>query len=715
MSGVDALNLKIENDIAILEFDTPDSRVNVLNRQTMQELDSIVDQLAARAGSEIKGLIVSSKKEGIFIAGADIKEIEKISSAKEAVEKAQIGKYILNKLGRLNLITVAAINGACLGGGLELALHCKYRTASFSEAVRIGLPEVKLGLIPGFGGTQKLPKIVGLLRATNMILSGEMVSGPDALRYGLVDRLFPSMRLVEDSRDFIRELLNGRVAVKRRKKQGLRNSFLENTPLGRAVFFDQAGKNVIKKTKGFYPAPLKAIEVIKRTYGQNEERGSLLESETFSKLAVTEISKNLIKVFYLNEEFKNFPWVDAAIKPARVDKCGIVGAGVMGGGIAQLLGFYDIPSRLKDINYEALKTALKTAKGLFDYAAKKRILRRHQVDYKSGLISPTVTYKGFENTDLVIEAVVEDLNIKQKVFKELGEITTCAAVLASNTSSLPITKIAEAANSPDRVVGLHFFNPVHRMPLVEVIRSSRTSDQALATTIRFARRIGKVVIVVKDVPGFLINRILLSYLNEAGFLFEEGMKMEDIDRIARDFGMPMGPIELIDEIGVDVGYKVAKILEGAYGERMRSAPILEKVRDKMFPGKKTKSCFYIRAKNKKMPNPDIYKIAGISRAGSAISDEAALKRMLYVMINEAARCLEEGVADRPQTVDIGMIMGTGFPPFRAGLLRYADSLGTDNIVRTLYDFEKAKKAERFRPCNYLISMAQTKRGFYGTI
>lgn len=713
---MNALNLKIENDIAILEFDMPDSRVNVLNRQTMQELDSIMDQLAAMPEDEIKGLIISSKKEGIFIAGADIKEIQDISSAKEAAELAQIGKDILNKLGSLNLITIAAINGACLGGGLELALHCKYRTASFSEAVRIGLPEVKLGLIPGFGGTQKLPKIVGLLRATNMILSGEMISGLDAKRYGLVDRLFPSMRLVEDSRDFLRELLNGRVTVRVRKKQSLRDSFLENTPLGRAIFFDQARKNVIKKTKGFYPAPLKAIEVIKQTYGGSAKKGSLVESEAFSKLAITEISKNLIKVFYLNEEFKNFPWVDAALKPARVDKCGIVGAGVMGGGIAQLLGFYDIPSRLKDINYEALKTALKTAKGLFDYAAKKRILRKHQIDYKLGLISPTITYKGFENTDLVIEAVVEDLNIKQKVFKELGEITTCAAVLASNTSSLPITKIAEAVNSPDRVVGLHFFNPVHRMPLVEVIRSSKTSDQALATTIRFARRIGKVVIVVKDVPGFLINRILLSYLNEAGFLFEEGMKIEDIDRIARDFGMPMGPIELIDEIGVDVGYKVAKILEGAYGERMRAAPILEKVKNKAFPGKKTKSCFYIRAKNKKMPNPDIYKIAGTPRADSAISDEVALKRMIYIMINEAARCLEEGVADRPQTVDIGMIMGTGFPPFRAGLLRYADSLGPDNIVRTLYDFEKTKKAERFRPCNYLINMAQTKKGFYyGTI
>ncbi len=711
---MNALNLKIENDIAILEFDTPGLKVNVLNRQTMQELDSIIDQLAGKAAAGIKGLVISSKKEGIFIAGADLKEIENISSAEEAKEKAEKGKDILNKLGNLKLITVAAINGACLGGGLELALHCKYRTASFSEAVRIGLPEVKLGLIPGFGGTQKLPRIIGLMRATNMILTGEMVSANVALRYGLVDRLFPKERLVEDSCDFIRELSQARLPVKRKAKQSLQNSFLENTPLGRAILFGQARKNVIKKTKGFYPAPLKAIEVLKRTYGGNAKKGSLLESEAFSRLAITEISKNLIKVFYLNEEFKNFQWVDAGIKPARVDKCGIVGAGVMGGGIAQLLSFYDIPTRIKDINYDALKTALKTAKGLFDYAARRKILRQHQVDYKLGLISPTVTYKGFENTDLVIEAVVEDLKIKQKVFQEFSRITPPATVLASNTSSLPIINIAEAADHPERVVGLHFFNPVHRMPLVEVIRSSKTDIQTLATVIKFARRIGKVVIVVKDVTGFLINRILLSYLNEAGFLFEEGLPMARIDKIACDFGMPMGPIELIDEIGVDVGYKVAKILEEAYGERMRVASILGKVKDKGFLGKKAKSGFYVHSKNKKIPNPDIYKIAPWA-VPSQISDEVVLKRMIYTMINEAARCLEEGVADRPQTVDIGMIMGTGFPPFRAGLLRYADSIGPDNIVKTLYELQKSLNAERFKPCGYLINMVKNRRSFYGTI
>lgn len=708
---MDNLKLKIEKDIAILEFDQPGSKVNVLNSRTMKELDAIMDSLAARI--DVKALIITSRKDGIFIAGADIKEIENIRSPEEAVEKAEKGKEVLNKICDSKFVTIAAINGACLGGGLELALACGYRTASFSERVRLGLPEVRLGLIPGFGGTKRLPRLIGLSRSLGMILSGEMASGKDALKYGLVERLFPETSLVDDSIEFAKGILEKRIHVRRKQKKKPLYAFLEDTPLGRPILFNEARKNVLKKTKGFYPAPLKAIDVIRKTYGKDARRSSIVESKAFGELAITDISKNLIKVFYLNEEFKKIPWVSPEIKPFAVGKCGIVGAGVMGGGIAQLLSFYDIPSRLKDINYEALKSALKTAKDLFDYAVKKRLVKEHQADYKLGLVSPTVSYKGFENADLVIEAVVEDINIKQKVFKELGQVTSANAVLTSNTSSLPMIKMADAALSPERVVGLHFFNPVHRMPLVEVIKSARTSDQTLATVIAFARRIGKVVIVVNDVPGFLINRILLSYMNEAGFLFEEGMRIDEIDGIARDFGMPVGPIELIDEVGIDVGYKVAKILEDAYGPRMRVAGILEKVKEKGLLGKKAKAGFYIHEKKGKRPNPAIPNLPKDGRG--KISDETALKRMIYIMINEASRCLEEKVVDRPDTVDIGMIMGTGFPPFRAGLLRYADAVGADDIVGDLQNFENTLNAPRFKPCNYLLNMIKEKRGFYGII
>lgn len=714
MNTMKAINLRIEKEIAIIEFDQPDSKVNVLNEDTMRQLDGQIDGLLAK--SEIKALLFTSKKEGIFIAGADIKEIENITSSGDASDKAEKGKAVLDKICNSSLVTVAVINGVCLGGGLELALACKYRVASFSDKVRLGLPEVKLGIIPGFGGTQRLPRVVGLSRSLNMILSGEMVSGKDALRYALVDRLFPDVRLVENAIEYARGILQKTERPGKKGKRKLFLTLLEETPFGRAVLFDQAKKNVLKKTKGFYPAPLEAIGVIRRTYGKSFKEGSLVESEAFGRLAVTDISKNLIKVFYLNEEFKKLPWVAAEIKPAKIEKCGILGAGVMGGGIAQLVSFHDIPSRLKDINYEALKSALKTARGLFDYAVKKRLMRQPVADKKMGLISPTTTYKGFENTDIVIEAVVEDLNIKQKVFGELSRIVSPTAVLASNTSSLPIIDIARTAEHPERAVGLHFFNPVHRMPLVEVIRSEKSGDRALATTIAFARKIGKVVIVVKDVPGFLINRILLSYMNEAGFLFEEGMDMTHIDDIARAFGMPMGPIELMDEVGIDVGYKVAKILENSYGTRMRVADILEKVKEKGLLGKKAGRGFYIHKGKKKEPNPVVYSLAGGRPRSCGISDETALKRMIYTMVNEAARCLEEKVADSPGTVDIGMIMGTGFPPFRAGLLRYADKVGAGSVVGDLERFAKEFKSPRFKPCDLLVDMRDKNGGFfYGNV
>ena len=706
-----ALNLKIENKIAILEFDQPDSKVNLLNSATMQELAENIDQLAQKSQGEVKALIITSKKEGSFIAGADIKEIEQIQWAAEAKEKSEKGKQILNSLQNLDLITLAVINGDCLGGGLELAVACKYRVASFSDRVKIGLPEVKLGLVPGWGGTQRLPRLIGLTQALKMILSGQNISGREALKNGLVDRLFPEARLKEESFNFVRGFLEGTEHITRIRRKGFSKALLENNPLGRAVLFQQVKKNLLKKTSGFYPAPLKALEIIKRTYGKSNQSGFILESEIFSQLAVTEVSKNLIKVFYLNEKFKKFPWVSDQVKQTKVNKCGIVGAGLMGGGIAHLTSSHDIPTRIRDVNFEPLKKALKTAREIFDYSLRNRKLKKNQVEYKMGLISPTVTYQGFENTDIVIEAVVEDLSIKQKVFKELSQIISPRAVLASNTSALSIGRLAEAVSYPERVVGLHFFNPVQRMPLVEIIKSEKTSDQTLAQVIAFARGLGKTVIVVQDRPGFLVNRILFPYLNEAASLLEEGMQIEKIDRIARRFGMPLGPLELADEVGIDVGYKVAKILQDAFGDRMRIASVLDNLIQKGLLGKKSGQGFYLHTGKRKIPNPEVYRMTEINNRGR-VSDQAALKRMIYTMVNEAARCLEEKVVNCPETIDIGMIAGIGFPPFRAGLLRYADSIGIEAIVTDLVNFQNQFGQERFRPCDLLLEKSRQKQSFY---
>lgn len=709
-----ALNLKIENRIATLEFDQPDSKVNLLNSATMQEFAQIINQLAQESQPQVQALIISSKKDGSFIAGADIKEIEQIHLAAEAKEKSEKGKQILNSLQNLEIITLAVINGACLGGGLELALACKYRVASFSKQIKIGLPEVKLGLVPGWGGTQRLPRLIGLAPALKMILSGQTLSDREALKCGLVDRLFSEARLKEESHNFVNRILDGTEQIKRKPYQGLSKVLLENTPLGRAILFQQVKKNILNKTKGFYPAPLKALELIKRTYGKSNRNGFILESEIFSQLAATEVSKNLIKVFYLNEKFKKFPWVADQIKPAKVNKCAIVGAGVMGGGIAHLTSSHDIPTRIKDVNFESLKKALKTAREIFDYSLRNRKLKKNQVEYKLGLISPTVTYQGFENTDIVIEAVVEDLSIKQKVFKELSQIVSLGAVLVSNTSALSISRLAETVSYPERVVGLHFFNPVQRMPLVEIIKSAKTSDQTLATVIAFARGLGKTVIVVQDRPGFLVNRILFPYLNEAAFLLEEGMPIEKIDRIARRFGMPLGPLELADEVGIDVGYKVAKILHDAFGDRMRIASVLDNLIQKGLLGKKSGQGFYLHTGKRKIPNPEVYKMTKPNN-GREVSDVIALKRMIYSMVNEAARCLEEKVVSCPEAIDMGMIAGIGFPPFRAGLLRYADSVGIEAIATDLVSFQNEFGQERFRPCEFLIEKAKRMQSFYDQV
>jgi len=706
-----ALNLKIENQIAILEFDQPDSKVNLLNSATMQELAQILNQLAQKSQPEVRALIITSRKDGSFIAGADIKEIEQIHSSEEAKEKSERGKQIFNLLQNLDLVTLAMINGDCLGGGLELALACQYRVASFSDRVKIGLPEVKLGLVPGWGGTQRLPRLIGLAPALKMILSGQIISGREALKYGLVDRLFSEARLKEESFNFVRGILEGAEQVTRKPRRRFSKALLENNPLGRAVLFHQVKKDVLKKTKGFYPAPLKALELIKRTYGKSNRNSFLLESEIFSQLAITQVSKNLIKVFYLNEKFKKFPWVGDRVKPSVVNKCGIVGAGLMGGGIAHLTSSHDIPTRIKDVNFEPLKKALKTAREIFDYSLRNRKLKKNQVEYKLGLISPTVTYQGFENTDIVIEAVVEDLSIKQKVFKELSQIVSLGAVLVSNTSALSIRQLAEATSGPERMVGLHFFNPVHRMPLVEIIKSEKTSNQTLATVIAFARGLGKTVIVVQDRPGFLVNRILFPYLNEAAFLLEEGMQIEKIDRIARRFGMPLGPLELADEVGIDVGYKVAKILQDAFGDRMRIASVLDNLIQKGLLGKKSGHGFYLHTGKRKIPNPEVYRMTEINNRGE-VSDQAALKRMIYTMLNEAARCLEEKVVNCPETIDMGMIAGIGFPPFRAGLLRYADSIGIEALVTDLVNFQNQFGQERFRPCDLLLEKSRQKQSFY---
>lgn len=701
MAPAEAWKLTVQDGIGILMMDHPDSEVNVLTSVHLQQLDKQLDELRNR--TDLRALLFASAKKKIFIAGADINEIAKISSSEEAFNAAESGKAVFKKIEDLPFATICVINGACLGGGFELALSCWYRVASFSDAVKIGLPEVNLGILPGFGGSIRLPNLIGLLKSLPLILGGSILGAQAAFKQGLVDRLFYEQTLLQDAVEFSKQL--GGIHHPARKKT-FQEKILEDTSFGRGIVFKKARKDVLKKTKGFYPAPLEIIKLIQATYGKKDAAAFKAESEAFSKLGATAVSKSCIRVFFLSERYKKRSWTASAPKaqPA-VNKVGVIGAGVMGGGIAHLVSSRNIPVRVKDIDNKALGGALREAYGIFKGTLKRRKLKPHDMTRMMNLISVGLTYDGIKNVDVVIEAVVENLDIKKKVFKELASVVGRNVILASNTSSLPVTQMAAGCENPSRVVGLHFFNPVNRMPLVEVIKADQTSDETLEKTIAFSRKLGKTVIVTADKPGFLVNRLLLPYLNEAALLMEEGVSSETLDRIATEFGMPMGPVELVDQVGIDVGYKVAHILQDAFGDRMKVASVLETAYQKKLLGKKGGKGFYMYDGEKKYPNPEIP-----FQAKPGISNETALKRMMYIMVNEAARCLEENVVDSAETVDIGMIFGTGFPPFRGGLMDYADTVGLASIVEDLQSFEK-QYGSRFAPCRLLSDLASQNKKF----
>ncbi len=656
----------------------------------------ILDELPKNPS--LSAVVFLSSKKDVFLAGADIKEIETITTRQEGEVKSKVGQNIFNRIEDLKIPSVAVVDGVALGGGCELVLSCRFRVATLNEKVKIGLPEVHLGVIPGFGGTYRLPRLLGLKEALKIIAGGKPLNGLEAYRIGLVDRLLPQQGLTASVDQFLADILSQKVHPHTRQKDPL-TAFLESTRIGRSILFAQFRKKVLQTTKGFYPAPLKVLEVIQKAYGLNREKALAFEAQAFGELATTEVSKNLIKVFYLGEKCKkiSLPAGDT-LKPKALEKCAVVGAGVMGGGIAQLLSAKGIWVRLKDVNDQALANGLKAAHKIYQEAVKKRRLKKSEAERKMGQITPTVDYSGFKNADCVIEAIVEDLNVKKRIFQELSQIVSPETILCTNTSALSVTELAKAAQDPSRVVGFHFFNPVHRMPLVEIITTQLTSPETVALAFHLARRLERTAILVKDSCGFLINRILLSYVNEAGRLLEEGGRLEWIDAMVTDFGMPMGPFRLSDEVGLDIGIKVLHSLEESFGDRFKPVGIFEKIYARGLLGKKSGKGFYIYHPQKR-PNPEVYPMLG--KPPRPLNRDECLQRMIYGMINEAARCLEEGVVDDPDTVDIGMIMGTGFPAFRGGLIPYARAIGMDKIIHTLKGFELKFHSDRFRPCEYL--------------
>jgi 3-hydroxyacyl-CoA dehydrogenase/enoyl-CoA hydratase/3-hydroxybutyryl-CoA epimerase len=703
-----AFHLEIGADrIGRLTFDHPERKVNVFTREVLAELEQLLRDLPHHG---LAALILASGKRDTFIAGADVDEIAEVTDPTLAAEGSRYGHRLFAAWEALPFPTIAAIRGTCVGGGTELALASTYLVVSDRPEVRIGLPEVRLGIVPGWGGCVRLPRRIGIAASLDLILTGKLVRGKKALELGLADALLPDVGFLAAVERFARERAGA--AAGRRGSADLRELLLERNPVGRLVLFDQARKQALAKTGGHYPAPLRAIEVVRTAIADGPRAGFDAEARAIGELATGPVSKSLVHLFRLMEAAKRGP---EGVEPLPVTAVGVLGAGVMGGGIAQLVASQaDLPVRFKDLAPQALASGMGHAAALFEKDVRRRRLARVQARRRLALIRPTLDDSGFARTDLVIEAVVEKLEVKQRVFAQLASLAPPGAVLASNTSSLSIDEIARDTPDPGRVVGMHFFNPVDKMPLVEVIRGPRTRPEAVATVAAFARRLGKTPVVVADAPGFLVNRLLTFYMTEAIWLLREGHPIEAIDEAMTTWGMPMGPLALADEVGLDVATKVAHILAAAFGQRLELPPGLDTLVEKGRLGSKNGSGLYrYQGRRRQEPDVEVYRLLGISPHRRGSDPSKLVDRMVLPMINEAARCLDERVVASPGELDLAMIMGTGFPPFRGGLCRWVDTIGAAAIVATMERLASSV-GRRFAPDAAFLRVAAAG-GFYRTV
>jgi 3-hydroxyacyl-CoA dehydrogenase/enoyl-CoA hydratase/3-hydroxybutyryl-CoA epimerase len=713
-----AFTMTLDNGLADICFDVPGEKVNILSSDTLQELDTLLDNL--RASTDVEAVAIRSGKPDIFIAGADIAEIAHIGDPNEGARKAALGQGILDKLAQLPQPTIAVIDGACLGGGLELALACDFRIATDNPKTSLGLPEVNLGIIPGFGGTQRLPRLVGLKHALKMILSGKPVDGKKALKSHLVDVFCPKTFVGEALRDLVARVRKpeGRRAVERqRNAHPWQRYFLEANPISERVILSAARRDVMRRTHGLYPAPLKAIEVIGHTAHGALAKGLDVEAHSFGELVVTDTCKNLLTLFYAQEHAKKNGVIPGVYPEKEIARAGVLGAGVMGGGIAWAFSNAGLPVRLKDISWEAVAKGFEAAEKI--YAVLRKIRRRtpRQTNLAMHKITGTTDYQGFGKLDIVVEAIVENPAVKKQVYAELEAHLAPDAIIATNTSTLSVTELAADMKHPERLVGMHFFNPVNRMPLVEVIPGAKTNPGTVNAVIRLSRKLKKTPIVVKSCPGFLVNRLLMPYLNESLYMLQEGIAPERIDRLHEAFGMPMGPLTLIDEVGIDICHKAAIVLQEAYGERMQIAEIFSMIyEDHHLLGKKAGAGIYLHEGKARELNPKLMDIIAdyrdsVATSPASLSDPDIVDRSIFIMINEASRCLEEHVVQTAEYLDLAMILGTGFPPFRGGLLRYADAIGIDHLVTRLEDLA-LQHGMRFQPSEPLLAMRRRDGRFH---
>lgn len=690
-----------EDGIATVLIDQPGSRVNIMNLQFIQELERAVDELERNRA--IAGVIFASAKEGQFVAGADLEQVLEARTPEEASEAARRLQRTFNRLEALRYPSVAAINGPALGGGLELALACDYRVAAENNGSIIGLPEVQLGLLPAGGGTQRLPRLVGLSRALSLILEAKRFNTRRAKRYGVVDEVVHPSVLMQAARAWL---------AKGKRTSHPRWSRLDEaaarTWVVRSFIYREVEKTMRAKTHGHYPAPLKAVDTVRAGWEQRFGAGLAAEARAFGELLMTPVARNLIHLFWASEGLKKEQRVLTG-GSTKVDHIAVVGAGFMGAGIAQAASTTGATVRLKDVKLEQVARGIKSTRDLTLSAARKGRFTRQEAEAIVSRLTGSTDYSGFRRADLVIEAVFEDVAVKRAVIAELEDVLSPEAVIASNTSSLPIGSLAAEAREPQRILGMHFFSPVHKMPLLEIVRADTTSDKAIATALDVGRAMGKTIIVVRDGPGFYTTRVLGFMMQEADRLFEEGLSIEDIDRAARDFGFPTGPLALLDEVGIDVAAHVSDVLRQAFGERFPIAGSIRRMVDAGRLGRKSKLGFYDYRTKKKRPDPAVYDMR--EQPPKTVPRDLIQRRLALSLVNEAVRCLDEGVIASPRDGDVGAVMGIGFPPFLGGPFRYADSLGAAAVVRRLRQMAYAY-GPQFAPAQLLERMADEGRTFY---
>ncbi|HDY7861500.1 TPA: fatty acid oxidation complex subunit alpha FadJ [Vibrio vulnificus] len=703
MSEQKAFNLKIdEQNIAWLGIDVPNEKMNTLQAAFADEMKAIFAQLKDSSG--LKGLIVHSLKPDNFVAGADVRMLEACKTAPEAEALARQGQELFQQLSDLPYPVVAAIHGPCLGGGLELALACDFRVCSDDDATRLGLPEVQLGLLPGSGGTQRLPRLIGLLPSLDLILTGKQLRAKKAKKLGVVDACVPQTILLDVAKQFVEK-------GKKRAKQKVttKEKLLSGSGLGRKFVFEQAAKKTHEKTRGNYPATVAILQVIQHGLEKGMKQGLELEAKRFGELVMSNESKALRSIFFATTEMKKETGSEA--KPSKVGMVGVLGGGLMGAGISHVsVAKAKVPVRIKDVSNDGVLNALKYNYKLFDKQRKRRILSKAQLQSKMLQLSGGIDFTSFNRTDVVIEAVFEDLSLKQQMVADIEANAKPETIFATNTSSLPIHKIAEKAQRPENIVGLHYFSPVEKMPLVEVIPHESTSEETIATVVALAKKQGKTPIVVKDQAGFYVNRILAPYMNESAHILLANEPIDKIDTALLDFGFPVGPITLLDEVGVDIGAKIMPILVAELGARFKGPDVFDVLLNDGRKGRKSGKGFYTYKGKKKEVDKSVYKLLKLTPE-SKLSDNDIALRCVLPMLNEAVRCLDDGIIRSPRDGDIGAIFGIGFPPFLGGPFRYMDQFGLKELVEKMNQFAE-KYGDRFAPCDGLLTRAGEGRRFY---